>query len=99
MGDAESWPVFEDLAGELRTTPTTLRRRLDREGTSYQTIKDELRSDVAIDYLCNSSMSVDEIAARIGFRDASAFHRAFKRWTGVQPGEYRRRRSMDDSDR
>jgi len=99
VGDAESWPVFEDLAGELRTTPTTLRRRLDREGTSYQTIKDELRSDVSIDYLCNSSMSVDEIAPRIGFRDASAFHRAFKRWTGVQPGEYRRRRSMDDSDR
>jgi AraC-like DNA-binding protein len=35
---------------------------------------------------------VDEIAARIGFQDASAFHRAFKRWNGVQPGEYRRRR-------
>jgi AraC-like DNA-binding protein len=95
VGEAESWPVFEDLASELATTPTTLRRRLEREGTSYQAVKDQLRSDVAIDYLCDSSLSVDEIAARIGFRDASAFHRAFKRWNGVQPGEYRRRRAGD----
>jgi AraC-like DNA-binding protein len=99
VGDAESWPVFEDLATELGTTATTLRRRLDREGTSYQSIKDQLRSDVAIDYLCNSSLSVDEIAARVGFQDASAFHRAFKRWNGVQPGEYRKRRLSDDTTR
>jgi AraC-like DNA-binding protein len=91
VGDSECWPVFEGLAAEFDVTPTTLRRRLEREGTSYQAIKDRLRSDVAIDYLCNSSMSVDEIAFRIGFRDASAFHRAFKRLNGVQPGEYRRR--------
>lgn len=91
VGDSECWPVFDDLAAEFNITPTTLRRRLEREGTNYQTIKDQLRSDVAIDYLCNSSMSVDDIAFHIGFHDASAFHRAFKRWNGVQPGEYRRR--------
>lgn len=91
VGDAESWPVFEDLAAEQGTTATTLRRRLEREGTSYQAVKDQLRSDVAIDLLCNSALTVEEIAARVGFQDASAFHRAFKRWTGVQPGEYRRR--------
>jgi AraC-like DNA-binding protein len=91
VGDAESWPVFETLAGELGTTTSTLRRRLEREGTSYQAIKDQLRNDVAIDYLCNSGLSIDEIGARIGFNDASAFHRAFRRWNGVQPGEYRRR--------
>ncbi len=95
VGEAESWPVFEELAAELGTTATTLRRRLEREDTSYQSIKDRLRSDVAIDYLCNSSLSVDEIAALIGFQDASAFHRAFKRWNGVQPGEYRRRHLTD----
>jgi AraC-like DNA-binding protein len=96
VGDAESWPVFEQLASELGIAPTTLRRRLEREATSYQAVKDQLRNDVAIDYLCNSSLSVDEIGARIGFQDASAFHRAFKRWNGVQPGEYRRRRLGDD---
>jgi AraC-like DNA-binding protein len=91
VGEAQGWPVFEQVAAELGTTATTLRRRLEREGTSYQAIKDQLRSDVAIDYLCRSSLSVDEIGARIGFQDASAFHRAFKRWNGVQPGEYRKR--------
>jgi AraC-like DNA-binding protein len=93
VGEPDTWPMFEDLAEELGTTATTLRRRLEREGTSYQSIKDQLRSDVAIDYLCNSSLSVDEIAARLGFQDASAFHRAFKRWNGLQPGAYRRRQT------
>lgn len=99
VADAESWPVFEQLAIELDTTAATLRRRLEREGTSYQAIKDQLRSDIAIDYLCNGNLSVDEIGARIGFQDASAFHRAFKRWNGVQPGEYRRRRLGDEQAR
>jgi AraC-like DNA-binding protein len=89
----EGWPVFEDLATELGTTATTLRRRLESEGTSFQSIKDQLRNDLAIDYLCNSSLSIDDIGARVGFNDASAFHRAFKRWNGLQPGEYRRRQS------
>lgn len=93
VGESDSWPVFDDVAAELGITATTLRRRLEREGTSYQAIKDQLRSDVAIDYLCNSNLSVDEIAARLGFQDASAFHRAFKRWNGLQPGEYRRRQT------
>lgn len=84
------WPRLEDVAAQLRTTPTTLRRRLEAEGTSYQVLKDALRNDMAIDHLCNGSLSVDEIAARVGYTDASAFHRAFKRWNGLQPGEYRR---------
>lgn len=91
VAGAEAWPVFEELARELDTTPTTLRRRLEAEGTSHQGIKDQLRSDLAIDALCNGSESIDEIAAQLGFLDSSAFHRAFKRWNGLQPGEYRRR--------
>lgn len=86
------WPGFEDMAAALDTTPTTLRRRLDAEASSFQGIKDQLRSDLAIDRLCHSSLSMDEIAAELGFADASAFHRAFKRWNGLQPGEYRLRR-------
>ena len=70
-------------------TAATLRRRLEAEGTSYQDVKDQLRRDLAIDRLCNSTMSVADIAALVGFRETSAFHRAFKKWNGVQPGEYR----------
>jgi AraC-like DNA-binding protein len=85
------WPRLEDLAEELRVTPTTLRRRLDAEGTSYQDVKDELRRDAAIHHLCGTRLSIAEIAGTLGFHETSAFHRAFKRWSGVQPGEYRRR--------
>jgi len=94
--DPDIWPTFDLLAAEFGTTPATLRRRLEREGTSFQAVKDQLRNDVAIDYLCNSSLSVDDVAARVGFQDASAFHRAFKRWNGVQPGEYRRQKHSAD---
>jgi AraC-like DNA-binding protein len=92
VGRAE-WPLLEDVARELQVAPTTLRRRLLSEGTSYQGIKDELRRDLAIHHLCASHLSVAEIAGLLGFQETSAFHRAFKRWSGVQPGEYRRRAS------
>ena len=67
------------------------RRRLEAEGTSYQQLKDRLRSDLAIDRLVSSQASIDELALELGFHDASAFHRAFRRWTGLPPGAYRRR--------
>ena len=89
---AEALPGFDDLAAEFGTAPTTLRRRLAAEGTSYRDIKDKLRSDQAIHLLCHGTLSMDEIAIRLGFQDTSAFHRAFKRWTGLQPGQYRLRR-------
>ena len=85
------WPRLQTVARELHVAPTTLRRRLVAEGASYQGIKDELRRDAAIHHLCASRLSVAEIASRLGFQETSAFHRAFKRWSGVQPGEYRRR--------
>ena len=84
------WPDFAALAAELGVAETTLRRRLEGEGTSYQAIKDRLRNDAAIDCLCHSALSIDEIAARLGFLETSAFHRAFKRWNGLPPGAYRR---------
>lgn len=83
------WPTFETVAATLQTTPSTLRRRLEREGSSFQAIKDDLRRDMAIDLLCNSRSAVDEIAHRLGFAEPSAFHRAFRKWTGSSPGEYR----------
>jgi AraC-like DNA-binding protein len=89
IGSAE-WPVLEDIARELHVAPTTLRRRLEGEGTSYQGVKDELRRDAAIHHLCASRLSIAEIASRLGFQETSAFHRAFKRWIGARPGEYRR---------
>lgn len=83
------WPGFDDLAAGLKLTSSTLRRRLAEEGQSYRLIADELRRDKAIDLLSHSDKTVSEIAFDLGFAEPSAFHRAFKRWTGTQPGLYR----------
>jgi AraC-like DNA-binding protein len=82
-------PAFDQLTGLLNMSARTLRRRLDKEGTSYQRIKDAVRRDVAIDLLGNPTLTISDVADLIGFSDPSAFHRSFKRWTGVSPGKYR----------
>ena len=84
-------PEFETLAEEMNLTPATLRRRLHEEGTFYQSIKDQLRRDLAIGYLSHSKRSAMDIGLELGFSERSAFHRAFKKWTGASPGEFRRR--------
>jgi AraC-like DNA-binding protein len=78
------------LADDLQISSSTLRRRLEAEGQSYQSIKDQLRRDMAIDLLSFSQLSVMDIAGELGFAETSAFHRAFKKWTDANPGEYRR---------
>jgi len=83
-------PDFEHVADEMGMTPATMRRRLHDEGESYQSIKDNLRRDLAISYLSHSKRSVMDIALELGFSERSAFHRAFRKWTGASPGEFRR---------
>ena len=63
--------------------------RLEKEGTSYQRIKDNARRDVAITLLSKEGRTVSDVAEQTGFSDPSAFHRSFKKWTGQSPGSYR----------
>jgi AraC-like DNA-binding protein len=84
-------PEFEAVAREMSLTPATLRRRLHEDGTSFQAIKDQLRRDIAISHLSHSKRSTMDIGLELGFSERSAFHRAFKKWTGASPGEFRRR--------
>jgi AraC-like DNA-binding protein len=85
----EEMPSFEALTGLLNMSARTLRRRLEKEGTSYQRIKDNARRDAAISLLSRDGLTVSEVAERVGFSDPSAFHRSFKKWTGQSPGSYR----------
>jgi AraC-like DNA-binding protein len=87
---ASEWPDFDTLARELGMTPATLRRRLRSEGQSFASIKDEIRSALAQSLLHESALSVADIACELGFTEPSAFHRAFRKWTGASPGAFRR---------
>lgn len=81
--------TLERVAQSLSMTPQTLRRHLQAEGTGFQTIKDDLRRDVAIELLAQPQLTLIDIGQRLGFSEASTFHRAFKAWTGLAPGAYR----------
>lgn len=82
-------PDLEEVADRLYLSSQTLRRRLKEECTSFQEIKDNLRRDAAIYYLSRPQLSISKIAQLMGFSETSTFHRAFKKWTGLTPGEYR----------
>jgi AraC-like DNA-binding protein len=76
------------LARAVGLSPRALRRRLGVEGASVTSLLDEARLRVACEDLKRPESSIKEIAERLGFSEASAFHRAFKRWTGVTPAQY-----------
>lgn len=79
----------DDVARRLNMSVTTLRRHLQIEGTSFQRLKDECRMEAAFHYLGCPDLSNRDIAEKLGFDEVSAFFRAFKKWTGITPGEHR----------
>lgn len=85
------WPTLTALAERQGLSASSFRRQLEREGRSYQQIKDEVRRAMAFERLREGSLSIAEIAEQTGFQEPSAFHRAFKKWTGHSPGSYRSR--------
>ena len=86
----EKWPDLTATASGLRMSTATLQRNLALEGTTFQTLKDELRRDIAIARLFSTQAPLSVLATELGFSDSAAFQRAFKAWTGSPPGAYRR---------
>jgi AraC-like DNA-binding protein len=82
-------PTLHRMARLLHTSPRTLRRRLEQDGTTYHALLDELRRDLALSYLQEETMEVEQVAFLLGFSDASALRRAFRRWTGRSLAEHR----------
>lgn len=89
LGRSGDFPDVDEVAEELYMSSRTLKRKLQQLGTSYQRILDELRKGLAVEYLSQSDRTVDEIALSLGYSDASNFARAFRRWTGRSPSDYR----------
>jgi AraC-like DNA-binding protein len=77
---------IEMIAAKLGLSRQTLFRRLKAEGVTFERVLDELRHRRALYYLKSKKLPVTKTAYLLGFSDAAAFSRAFKRWTGVSPG-------------
>ncbi|MBM1197129.1 AraC family transcriptional regulator [Pseudomonas weihenstephanensis] len=86
---AAQWPDTEGLAQTLCMSASTLRRRLAEEGQTYQGLKDGVRKELAIGWLAEPQLSFADIALNLGFADTSSFYKAFRKWTGSNPGHYR----------
>jgi AraC-like DNA-binding protein len=82
-------PDMQAIARTLGTSPRSLHRRLADEGTGFNDLLDEVRKDFAKRYLARPRLSIGEVGFLIGFTDSSAFFKAFRRWTGITPSEYR----------
>jgi AraC-like DNA-binding protein len=80
----------EVVAERMGIGPRTLQRQLREVGTSYKEILEEIRKQLSIQYLKQSTLAVCEVAFLLGFSETSSFHRAFKRWTGQSPSDFRR---------
>jgi len=90
-GDAGA--VLGDIAAQLRLSPRTLVRRLQRRDTSYRRLLDGHRRRRAVELLLQPELSVAEIAERLGYGDATNFARACRRWFAMSPRAYRSRRA------
>ncbi len=85
------FPDIEAVAATLCMTSRTLRRKLEAEGTSYSELLDGVRHALAVDYLGTSMLGAADVAAALGFSDTASFRRAFKRWTGASPADFKAR--------
>jgi AraC-like DNA-binding protein len=93
---------LESVAADLRISARTLRRRLNELGASFQNTLEEVRRTRAIRYLTETDQAIERVAQHLGYRDARNFRRAFRRWTGAAPADYRkqhRRASVGASER
>lgn len=81
--------TFDSAARSLQLAPDVLRRRLKKEGYTFKDIKESVRRDLAIYHLQSTQLRISEIGYRLGFSEPSTFNRAFKKWTGKTPGDFR----------
>jgi AraC-like DNA-binding protein len=82
-------PGLEQVAASFELPASTFRRRLALGGSSFRELRDRSREELARAWLRREDLSVEQVAARLGFSDATAFRRAFRHWTGLSPSAWR----------
>jgi AraC-like DNA-binding protein len=95
---ASERPEMTEIAVRLRMTERTLRRRLASTGVSFRELLDEALRERALLLMLDSEHSPESVSEVLGFSQPSAFHRAFRRWTGVTPLQYRNAHRGDEGD-
>lgn len=93
------FPPLPEVSRRLALSARSLRRRLQEKGTSYQRILDEVRAALARQYLASTNLGVDEIASRLGFSEGAAFRRAFRKWSGMTVGSFKKGETRPSPDR
>jgi AraC-like DNA-binding protein len=78
------------VARRLAMSPRSLQRKLRERDLTFQRLLDQVRSDLAKEYLVRSGLSADEVGLMVGYAETRAFHRAFHRWTGITPVQFAR---------
>lgn len=81
----------EGMARAMYISKRTLARRLEKEKTGFRQVRDDVLSQMAVRHLQDTTLTVEAIAALLGYHDTSNFRRAFRRWHGVPPNEFRQR--------
>ncbi len=90
LNRTESWLEIDELAEQLKLNQHQLWRRLKKEGTSFLDIRDQIKRDWALLLLEDPSFTVEQVAETLHYSDVSAFRKAFRKWMGLQPAQYRR---------
>lgn len=85
----EGEATLADISARLRMSERSLQRRLAHEGASFDGLLDDLRRELAARHLADPKIAIAEVAYLLGYSEPSAFHRAFRRWTGMTPSEAR----------
>lgn len=89
LGEGEGEATLAGIARRTKMSTRSLQRRLADEGLTFDTLLDQLRRDLSLRYLGDPKIAIFEVAYLLGYSEPSAFHRAFKRWTGSTPAEFR----------
>ena len=90
LSEPGAFPCLDAIADKLHLGPRTLRRRLKDLDTSYQKILDDVRKELAIQYLSTTDLSTQQVSDLLGYTEVTNFRRAFVKWVGNSPFMYRK---------